>query len=38
MSLLVNPAARGEPIGRGLGLLGDSFSGNCHTIDAKAYG
>lgn len=25
-------------IRRGLGLLGDSFSANCHTIDPKAYG
>ncbi|MDU8454794.1 SGNH/GDSL hydrolase family protein [Pseudomonas syringae group sp. J254-4] len=38
MSLLVNPAARRQPIRRGLGLLGDSFSGNCHTIGATVYG
>ncbi|WP_346394112.1 SGNH/GDSL hydrolase family protein [Pseudomonas syringae] len=38
MSLLVNPAARRQPIRRGLGLLGDSFSGNCHTIAATAFG
>ncbi|MDU8357964.1 SGNH/GDSL hydrolase family protein [Pseudomonas syringae group sp. J309-1] len=38
MSLLVNPLPRRQPIRRGLGLLGDSFSGNCHTIAATAYG
>lgn len=38
MSLLVNQAPRRQPIRRGLGLLGDSFSGNCHTIAATAYG
>lgn len=38
MSLLVNQASRRQPIRRGLGLLGDSFSGNCHTIAATAYG
>ncbi|WP_054079771.1 SGNH/GDSL hydrolase family protein, partial [Pseudomonas syringae group genomosp. 3] len=27
-----------QPIRRGLGLLGDSFSGNCHTIAATAFG
>ncbi len=38
MSLLVNPIPRRRPIRRGLGLLGDSFSGNCHTIAATAFG
>ncbi|WP_134943315.1 SGNH/GDSL hydrolase family protein, partial [Pseudomonas syringae] len=38
MSLLVNPIPRRQPIRRGLGLLGDSFSGNCHTIAATAFG
>ncbi|RMP39865.1 hypothetical protein ALQ26_04932, partial [Pseudomonas amygdali pv. lachrymans] len=38
MSLLVNQAPRRQPIRRGLGLLGDSFSGNCHTIGATVYG
>jgi hypothetical protein len=38
MSLLVNPIPRRRPIRRGLGLLGDSFSQNCHIIDPKAYG
>ncbi len=38
MSLLVNPVPRRQPIRRGLGLLGDSFSGNCHTIAATAFG
>ncbi|AQL36872.1 SGNH/GDSL hydrolase family protein [Pseudomonas syringae] len=38
MSLLVNQAPRRQPIRRGLGLLGDSFSGNCHTIAATAFG
>lgn len=38
MSLLVNPILRRQPIRRGLGLLGDSFSGNCHTIAATAFG
>lgn len=38
MSLLVSPQPARARIRRGLGLLGDSFSANCHTIDAKAYG
>ncbi|SOQ06566.1 SGNH/GDSL hydrolase family protein [Pseudomonas syringae group genomosp. 3] len=38
MSLLFNPIPRRQPIRRGLGLLGDSFSGNCHTIAATAFG
>ncbi|MDU8429164.1 SGNH/GDSL hydrolase family protein [Pseudomonas syringae pv. actinidifoliorum] len=38
MSLLVNPVPRRQPIRRGLGMLGDSFSGNCHTIAATAFG
>lgn len=38
MSLLINQAPRRQPIRRGLGLLGDSFSGNCHTIGATVYG
>ncbi|WP_116892268.1 SGNH/GDSL hydrolase family protein [Pseudomonas syringae] len=38
MSLLVNAIQRRQPIRRGLGLLGDSFSGNCHTIAATAFG
>lgn len=38
MSLLVSAIPRRQPIRRGLGLLGDSFSGNCHTIAATAYG
>ncbi|UPT34695.1 SGNH/GDSL hydrolase family protein [Pseudomonas amygdali] len=38
MSLLVNPIPRRQPIRRGLGLLGDSFSGNCHTIATTAFG
>ncbi|EPN47180.1 hypothetical protein A241_28936, partial [Pseudomonas syringae pv. actinidiae ICMP 19094] len=38
MSLLVISAQRRQPIRRGLGLLGDSFSGNCHTIAATAFG
>ncbi|RMQ98429.1 hypothetical protein ALP94_04608 [Pseudomonas savastanoi pv. glycinea] len=38
MNLLVSPLARRQSIRRGLGLLGDSFSGNCHTIAATAYG
>ncbi|EKG36092.1 SGNH/GDSL hydrolase family protein [Pseudomonas syringae] len=38
MSLLVSPIPRRQPIRRGLGLLGDSFSGNCHTIAATAFG
>jgi lysophospholipase L1-like esterase len=38
MSLLVNQAPSRQSVRRGLGLLGDSFSGNCHTIAATAYG
>lgn len=38
MSLLVNQTLRRQPIRRGLGLLGDSFSGNCHTVGATVYG
>ncbi|AAY37803.1 SGNH/GDSL hydrolase family protein [Pseudomonas syringae] len=38
MSLLVNAIQRRQPIRRGLGLLGDSFSGNCHTIATTAFG
>ncbi|MCF5715840.1 SGNH/GDSL hydrolase family protein [Pseudomonas tremae] len=38
MSLLVNPVPQRQPIRRGLGLLGDSFSGNCHIIAATAFG
>jgi hypothetical protein len=38
MSLLVNPIPRRRPIRRGLGLLGDSFAGNCHTVAATAFG
>lgn len=38
MSLLISTAAPRRRIRRGLGLLGDSFSANCHTVDPKAYG
>ncbi|KAA8692004.1 Uncharacterized protein ALO80_03702 [Pseudomonas caricapapayae] len=38
MSLLINPTQRRQLIRRGMGLLGDSFSGNCHTIAATAFG
>ncbi|MCF7536139.1 SGNH/GDSL hydrolase family protein [Pseudomonas petrae] len=38
MSLLVSNGPLRYAIRRGLGLLGDSFSGNCHTIDPKAFG
>ncbi|MFA0968691.1 SGNH/GDSL hydrolase family protein [Pseudomonas amygdali] len=38
MSLLVNPIPLRQPIRRGLGLLGDSLSGNCHTIGATVSG
>lgn len=38
MSLLISNAVPRRRIRRGLGLLGDSFSANCHTIDPKAYG
>lgn len=37
MSLLVGAPPTRRRIRRGLGLLGDSFSGNCHTIAATAY-
>ncbi len=38
MSLLAEAQPTRRRIRRGLGLLGDSFSANCHTIDPKAYG
>jgi hypothetical protein len=38
MSLLISNAVARRRIRRGLGLLGDSFSANCHTIDPKAFG
>jgi hypothetical protein len=38
MSLLISNAVPRRRIRRGLGLLGDSFSANCHTIDPKAFG
>jgi hypothetical protein len=38
VSLLVSNRPQRYAIRRGLGLLGDSFSGNCHTIAATAYG
>jgi hypothetical protein len=38
MSLLISTAVPRRRIRRGLGLLGDSFSANCHTVDPKAYG
>ncbi|MGA9223307.1 MAG: SGNH/GDSL hydrolase family protein, partial [Pseudomonas graminis] len=38
MSLLISTAVQRRRIRRGLGLLGDSFSANCHTIDPKAFG
>ena len=38
MSLLAESRPTRRRIRRGLGLLGDSFSGNCHTIAATAYG
>lgn len=38
MSLLVSPQPARARIRRGLGLLGDSFSANCHTIAATAFG
>lgn len=39
MTLIISgPNTTKRRIRRGLGLLGDSFSANCHTIDPKAYG
>ena len=38
MSLLAEALPTRRRIRRGLGLLGDSFSANCHTIDPKAFG
>ena len=38
MTLLSTPRPTRSRIRRGLGLLGDSFSGNCHTIAATSYG
>lgn len=38
MSLLISNAMARRRIRRGLGLLGDSFSANCHTVDPKAFG
>lgn len=38
MTLLANSRPTRRRIRRGLGLLGDSFSGNCHTIAATSYG
>ena len=38
MSLLISTAVPRRRIRRGLGLLGDNFSANCHTIDPKAFG
>ena len=38
MSLLISNAVARRRIRRGLGLLGDSFSANCHTVDPKAFG
>ncbi|PVZ19904.1 MULTISPECIES: SGNH/GDSL hydrolase family protein [unclassified Pseudomonas] len=38
MSLVVGAKPTRRRIRRGLGLLGDSFSGNCHTIAATAFG
>lgn len=38
MSLLAEAQPVRRRIRRGLGLLGDSFSANCHTIDTKAFG
>lgn len=37
MSLIAGAAPVRRRIRRGLGLLGDSFSGNCHTIAATAF-
>lgn len=38
MSLLANQLPARRRVRRGLGLLGDSFSANCHTIAATAWG
>ncbi|MGI4841012.1 MAG: SGNH/GDSL hydrolase family protein [Janthinobacterium lividum] len=38
MSLIVGSKPTRARIRRGLGLLGDSFSANCHTIAATAFG
>ncbi|KGF63608.1 SGNH/GDSL hydrolase family protein [Pseudomonas lutea] len=38
MSLLAEAQPARRRIRRGLGLLGDSFSANCHTVDTKAFG
>jgi hypothetical protein len=38
MTLLAEAQPTRRRIRRGLGLLGDSFSANCHTIDTKAFG
>ena len=38
MSLIVSGPISKRRIRRGLGLLGDSFSANCHTIAATAFG
>jgi hypothetical protein len=38
MSLLISTAVARRRIRRGLGLLGDSFSANCHTVAATAFG
>ncbi|MFP3925328.1 SGNH/GDSL hydrolase family protein [Pseudomonas sp. W5-36] len=38
MSLIAEGQQTRRRIRRGLGLLGDSFSANCHTIDPKAFG
>jgi hypothetical protein len=38
MTLVATSVPTRRRIRRGLGLLGDSFSANCHTIDPKAYG
>ncbi|TDV60110.1 SGNH/GDSL hydrolase family protein [Pseudomonas sp. LP_7_YM] len=37
MSLLADAQPTRRRIRRGLGLLGDSFSANCHTVDPKAF-
>jgi hypothetical protein len=38
MSLLAELQPARRRIRRGLGLLGDSFSANCHTVAATAFG
>jgi hypothetical protein len=38
MSLIVSGPISKRRIRRGLGLLGDSFSANCHTVAATAFG